>query len=250
MVETRPERRIGGRAWPVIAVAALAIVCLFGLAVTHLADPRAAFVFGLLIALCAAAVSLPRSDAAPLGTITPAPERATPFALMMETLGDPILLVSGADPDDFGDRKYIFANAAARDLLRLQRGEGPLTTAIRAPEVLAAVEEALFSRVAVSANWHSRGAQERFWQTRIVPLPYAGPAAETTGAARLALLTFHDETDIRRSESTRADFDPARLRAVQRGPALGREKVASGPSHGGRGVVARGIHPPHALRVG
>jgi two-component system phosphate regulon sensor histidine kinase PhoR len=199
MAETGPERRFGGRSWSILAIAGLAIACMFGLAATHLADPRAAFVFALLIALCAAALSLPRADAAPLGAVSPPPERATPYALMIETLDDPILLVSGADPGDFGDRRYLFANGAARDLLRLQRDEGPLTTAIRAPEVLAAVEEALFSSVAVQANWHSRGAQERFWRTRIVPLP-------GVSATRLALLTFHDETEIRRGESTRADF--------------------------------------------
>ncbi len=199
MAETGSERGGLRRSWPTIAVAGLAIACLLGLAVTHLADPRAAFVFGLLIALCAAALSLPRSDAPPLGAVARPPERVTPYALMIESLDDPILLVSGVDPGDFGDRKYLFANRAARDLLRLQRDEGPLTTAIRAPEVLAAVEEALFSGVAAQANWHSRGAQERFWQTRIVRLPQAG-------TVRLALVTFHDETEIRRGESTRADF--------------------------------------------
>ncbi len=195
-----------GRSRSTIAVAVIAIVCLLGLALSHLADPNATLVVALLIALCAAALSLPRSDAAPLGAIATPPGRTPPFRIMMETLGDPVLLVSGADPGDFGDRKYLFANAAARELLRLQREEGPLTTAIRAPEVLAAVEEALFGGVTAQANWHSRGAQERFWQARIAPLPHAGIAPEPAGATRLALLTFHDETDVRRSESTRADF--------------------------------------------
>ena len=192
-------RESWGRSWATLTVGGLAIVCLIGLGLAHLADPRAVFVAGLLIALCAAALSLPRTEAAPLGVVSPPPERPAPFALMLENLGHPVLLVSGADPNDFGDRKYLFANGAARDLLRLQREEGPLTTAIRTPEVLAAVEEALFTGVAAQAAWHSRGAQERFWQTRIAPLP-------TTGVTRLALLTFHDETEMRRGESTRADF--------------------------------------------
>jgi two-component system phosphate regulon sensor histidine kinase PhoR len=200
MAEAGAARAAERRIWPTMAVAALTIACLFGLAATNLADPRAAFVFALLIAMFAVALSLPRADAPPLGVVLPRPQSATPFALMVETLVDPVLLVSGADPSDFADRKFIFANRAARDLLRLQREEGPLTTAVRAPEVLAAVEEALFMGAAVQANWHSRGAQERFWEIRIVPLP------ETPGAARLALLTFHDVTEIRRGESTRADF--------------------------------------------
>ena len=48
---------------------------------------------------------------------------------------------------DLNARRFVFANAAARELLRIQRPEGPLTTAIRAPEVLAAVDEALFEQV-------------------------------------------------------------------------------------------------------
>jgi two-component system phosphate regulon sensor histidine kinase PhoR len=199
IAELAPPRSIQRRSWATLAVGGLAIVCLMGLGLAHLADPRAVFVAGLLIALCAAALSLPRTESAPLGVVSAPPERAAPFALMMENLGHPVLLVTGSDPGDFGDRKYVFANGAARELLRLQREEGPLTTAIRTPEVLAAVEEALFAGVAAQAAWHSRGAQERFWQTRIAPLP-------RDGAARLALLTFHDETDLRRGESTRADF--------------------------------------------
>ncbi len=194
------------RPWPVIALGAVAVIAIVALAAARLADPKAAFVCALLVGLCAAALTVrPVRRTAFVEESRPA-ARATPFAVMIENLADPVLLVSGSDPGDFGDRRFIFANAAARDLLRLQREEGPLTTAMRAPEVLAAVEEALFSGVAAHAAWHSRGAQERFWQTRIVRLPVTDEVGAAGGGARLALLTFHDETEIRRSESTRADF--------------------------------------------
>ena len=191
------------RPWPVVIVGAFAVSCILALAAAGLANAPAALAGALLVTACAIAITLRPVRRQRLPPDRPPTARAAPFALMMETLGDPILLVSGTDPYDFGDRRYLFANAAARDLLRLQREEGPLTTAVRAPEVLAAVEEALFAGVATHADWHSRGAQERFWRTRIVPLPSAGdPAAQ----ARLVLLTFHDETEIRRGEATRADF--------------------------------------------
>ena len=198
-----PERE---RPWPVIGLGGLAIGCVVVMAAAGLANPQAAFVCALLVGLCAGVLVIRPVRRQPFVAEAGPPARTPPFALMMENLADPVLLVTGSDPADFGDRRFVFANAAARDLLRLQRDEGPLTTAIRAPQVLAAVEEALFSGAPAHAAWHSRGAQERFWQTRIVPLPATEKAFASGPDARLALLTFHDETEIRRSESTRADF--------------------------------------------
>ena len=192
--------------WPVVTLGGLAVVCIFSLAAAGLANAQAAFVGALLVALCAGALSVRPVRRQTFVQDTPSPPRGTPFELMIDNLADPILLVSGSDPGDFGDRKYVYANAVARDLLRLQREEGPLTTAMRAPEVLAAVEEVLFSGVATEADWHSRGAQERFWRVRIAPLPSPGGGGDSGAPPRLALLTFHDDTEVRRSESTRADF--------------------------------------------
>jgi len=130
-----------------------------------------------------------------------ATDRIPPFAAMLEHLLDPILLVAGGDRDDLISRRFVFANAAARELLRIQRAEGPLTTAMRAPEVLAAVDEALFEGVAGQAFYESGGVQDRVWRLRAVPLASAnGPGG------RLALVSLRDETEFRRSERTRADF--------------------------------------------
>ncbi|MDQ2860358.1 MAG: ATP-binding protein [Pseudomonadota bacterium] len=122
-----------------------------------------------------------------------------PFAVMMERLADPILLVAGGAAADPSARRYVFANAAARGLLRIQRAEGPLTTAVRAPDVLAAIDEALFRSAAADAIYHAGGAQGRLWRADALPL--AGEAD-----APLALVSFRDETGFRRGERTRADF--------------------------------------------
>jgi len=206
MAEPGPEPFATRTLLPVIVLGGIAVACFIALGAVRLANAQAAFVCALLVGLCAFALSIRPVPRAVYVRESPLPTRPPPFALMIESLADPVLLVSGADPGDFGDRRYIFANAAARELLRLQRDDGPLTTAIRAPEVLAAVEDALFSGAATCANWHSRGAQERFWQVRVLSLPPATDAETATPGARLALLTFHDETEIRRSEATRADF--------------------------------------------
>ena len=118
---------------------------------------------------------------------------------MLEQLADPVLLATGGDQSDLSSRRFLFANAAARELLRIQRSTGPLTTAIRAPEVLAAVDEALFERVTGHAVYQSGGVQDRVWRVRAEPL-----AAE--GGNVLALISLRDETEFRRSERTRADF--------------------------------------------
>ncbi len=132
--------------------------------------------------------------------IPPAALRAPPpYAGILEQLADPVLLVSGGAREDLNARRFLFANAAARELLRIQRPEGPLTTAVRAPEVLAVVDEALFDRATGHALYQSGGVQDRVWRARATPL-------EGMEDSRLALLSLRDETEFRRSERTRADF--------------------------------------------
>jgi two-component system phosphate regulon sensor histidine kinase PhoR len=169
---------------------------------------QARWPFALAVAVAAPLLTLaialwPRRPASsvkgeepPLGLAPP-----PPFAEVLEKLPDPLLLITGVDPEDPIDRRFIFANAAARDLFRITREAGPLATAVRAPEVLEAVDEALFGNIASQAAYASGGAQDRNWRAMTQPLSVLD-AAET----RLALLMLHDETEIRRAERTRADF--------------------------------------------
>ena len=48
------------------------------------------------------------------------------YARLVNTLPDPILVVSGSDVEDVTGRRYIFANLAARELLRLDHDHGLL----------------------------------------------------------------------------------------------------------------------------
>jgi two-component system phosphate regulon sensor histidine kinase PhoR len=131
---------------------------------------------------------------------------------MLDRLADPILLIQGGAREDPGGRRFVFANAAARTLLRIQRQEAPLSTAIRAPEVLDAVDDALYQAIAGEAVYETRGVQDRFWRARALPLSAAegaaGQDAVTSRSASplLALLVLRDETEVRRAERTRADF--------------------------------------------
>ena len=128
------------------------------------------------------------------------PPFVAPFAALLDLLPDPLILIQGGARDDAGGRRFVYANTAARELLRIQRPQAALTTAIRAPEVLDAVDVALFDGAPSHADYVVRGVQDRFWRASALPL------AQPDGAPKLALLTLRDETDIRRSERTRADF--------------------------------------------
>ena len=113
---------------------------------------------------------------------------------------DPILVVAGGARDDLTRRRYVLANAAARELLRITTDEGILLSAVRDPEVLGAVDKALFDEADAEGIYETTGAQSRSLRVRARPLGLG------RDGARLALLTFHDETEVRRVERTRVDF--------------------------------------------
>ncbi len=133
--------------------------------------------------------------------VTPATAGVSPdYAGLVNSLPDPILVVSGADPDDITGRRYVFANPAARELLRLDHAPGLLVSAIRDPQVLEAVDEALFGGIAAECVYEIPGAQARVLRVR------ARPLAEASDGMRMALLAFRDETELRQVERTRVDF--------------------------------------------
>lgn len=122
------------------------------------------------------------------------------FGEMVERFPDPVLVVTALNPDDPADRRLVFANTAARELLRIHSEGQPLVSAIRHPRVLEAVDETLFERESGEASWETGGAQERFWRVLTRPL------ADAADGARVALVVLRDETDSRRNERMRADF--------------------------------------------
>ncbi len=132
-------------------------------------------------------------------------EAITPHAAALEALPDPLLLVEATEPNDLTGRRVVFANAAARDLLRIPAQGALLVSAIRNPEVLEAIDESLFGGIDSETTYEPRGAQERIWRVRTVPLSGRGKTAggETT---RLALAHLRDETDALRAEQMRVDF--------------------------------------------
>jgi len=129
----------------------------------------------------------------------PLETEATLLERVFEALADPVLVVAGGEADDIAGRRIVLANAAARDLLRIQREGGLLVPVLRDPAVLEAVDEALFGGLTRTTDYAGVGAQTRHWRAVTQPLAEAqsGP---------LALVVLRDETEVRRMELMRVDF--------------------------------------------
>jgi two-component system phosphate regulon sensor histidine kinase PhoR len=123
-----------------------------------------------------------------------------PYATLVDALPDPVVVVAADEPDDVIGRRLVYANPAARELLRIQGGDGRLVRVMRDPDVLEAVDEALFGAIESEAVYEPGGALARVFRARARPLGVA------RDGARLALLVFREETELRRVEQTRADF--------------------------------------------
>ena len=193
------------RAWTLV-VAAGAVAAVVGLAVAGRLSPEPAAAVVLAVA---AVTGLVWVTASPLVRVVRAePEADTradvlPAEALTELadgLPEPVLMISGQDRDDYAGRRILFANRAARELLRLPPETGLLVAAVRNPEVLEVIDEALFGNIAGQAEYEAGGVQERFWRATAKPLS-PGP-----DGARRALLSLRDETDARRNERMRADF--------------------------------------------
>lgn len=204
LAQTPPDGHSSGSLrvfWPVIVGPA----AILSLAVTGMAQPAPALIAGVISGVAGfvtlrrlgQAMDSPASGA--LQALTAA-EAEPPFAAILDRLPDPLMVIAAEEADDLTGRRFLFANAAARDLFKIQPQGGLLVTAVRNPRVLEAVDEALFGGVEGLAEFETGGTQGRAW------LAYARPLRETGGRSRLALLALRDETDARRSERTRADF--------------------------------------------
>ena len=193
------------RLWTIGATVAIAVSVMIGLALAHPALANWLIGGALLVAASAWLLNVPERTAetrpAPAGALVDAAPTVPAELLdkVFEALEDPVLIVSGDEPDDIAGRRIVLANEAARELLRVQRQGGLLVQVIREPGVLEAVDEALFGGVASATDYSASGARERHWRAWVQPL--------TLDPARpLAILGLRDETDVRRMELMRVDF--------------------------------------------
>jgi two-component system phosphate regulon sensor histidine kinase PhoR len=119
-----------------------------------------------------------------------------PAQRILELLPDPVLLVRAGG----GAPEIAWGNQAARALFRIALAGAPLGAALRQPQVLEAIEEALATEAGVEVAFESIGVQPRFWRAFVRPLTDGGERD------RELVLMLRDETDAKRTERMRADF--------------------------------------------
>ncbi len=141
-----------------------------------------------------------RVSQADTATARPSQPISPPFEAILRTLPEPVMVIAAQEIDDLAGQRIQFSNAAARDFFRIQDDGVLLITAIRNPDVLEAVDEALFGGMAGEVAYELGGAQDRYLRAFVRPL------GETLDGRRLALLMMRDETNARRNERMRADF--------------------------------------------
>ena len=191
------------RPWTAAVGVGVCIAALLGLAALR-PDDIGYLLAGAALAMLAVWAVVRRTPVARIGA-APETAPAEPVADralldgLFEALADPVLVVSGGEADDIGDRRVVLANAAARELLRIPREGALLVSALRDPAVPEAVDEALFGGVARSTDYGGVGAQARHWRALTRPLP-------STDGRALALMVLRDETEVRRMELMRVDF--------------------------------------------
>jgi two-component system phosphate regulon sensor histidine kinase PhoR len=124
------------------------------------------------------------------------------FREVLGAIPDPVMIVSGFEPDDIAGRWIVYANTSARKIFGIERDNELFVSAIRNPEVLECIDEALFGGITTETQFETTGgARDQYWRA------YAAPLAMTDGQVqRLAVLVVRDETDTRRMERMRADF--------------------------------------------
>src|SRR6266478_2547957 len=109
------------------------------------------------------------------------------------------------DPAVLLDRagRVIHLNAAAAQLAPALRKNELAQFALRSPEIITALREAIATTEPRRASYHDQVPVDRWMELIIPPVPLPTLFG---GTDRCMLMTFHDQTPLRRVEEMRADF--------------------------------------------
>jgi two-component system phosphate regulon sensor histidine kinase PhoR len=166
-----------------------ASVDLLGLATALALASAAACVWIAVVAPAAMGPPIPASAAE-----APPPAAPADFAMisaLLEGLPDPSLLIDA-------DGRIVAANAAARRQLQMQAPGVRLSSVLRRPELLDAVQDAAQSRRRSAVDYEPTGGVEEHFKVLVAPVSLGGDTA--------ALMVFHDQTTMISTERMRVDF--------------------------------------------
>jgi two-component system, OmpR family, phosphate regulon sensor histidine kinase PhoR len=171
---------------------ALAALVVFG----ELSAARAAVVLACVAA--AALVPWRLHDAV-------VPREEPPGANPVESAAVQAIIAGMPDPAVLLDRagRVIHMNAAASQLAPALRKNELAQFALRSPDIITALREAIAAAEPRRATYVDHGPVDRWIELTVTPVPV--PTA-FGGSDLCMLMTFHDQTPLRRVEEMRADF--------------------------------------------
>lgn len=115
---------------------------------------------------------------------------------VIASLPDPTILLDG-------DGRVIHLNALARELAPALRAGEPALFALRSPEIVAALRQVVADGTPQRLEYVQRVSPERWMELIVMPLVVRRRDVE---GAHFSLLTFRDQTPLRKVEAMRADF--------------------------------------------
>jgi two-component system phosphate regulon sensor histidine kinase PhoR len=172
---------------------ALAVLVVFG----ELSMIRAAAVFACI----AAAALVPWR----LHNVATSREEVRGITSPVETAAVSAIVAGMPDPAVLLDRagRVIHLNAAAAQLAPALRKNELAQFALRSPEIISALREAIATTEPRRATYLDHVPVDRWMELIITPVPVPTLFG---GTEKCMLMTFHDQTPLRRVEEMRADF--------------------------------------------
>ena len=182
------------RAAIVLLVTALVLGGLVVL--TDLTLPRAIFAFACIAA--AALVPWQLHDGTRALDVEPRTEPldAVVVRSLISGLPDPSILLDRAG-------RVLYFNSAAGELAPAMRRGELVQSALRSPEIIASLRQSLASGKPQRTNYVDHATVDRWMELVVTPIVVP---AQFAGSETWMLMTFHDQTPLRRVEEMRVDF--------------------------------------------
>jgi two-component system phosphate regulon sensor histidine kinase PhoR len=171
---------------------ALAVVVILG----ELSILRAAAIFACIAAAALVPWRLHDVTASREDVRGVNPVESAAVSAIVAGMPDPAVLLDRAG-------RVIHLNAAAAQLAPALRKNELAQFALRSPEIISALREAIATTEARRATYLDHVPVDRWMELIIIPVSVPTPFG---GTDKCMLMTFHDQTPLRRVEEMRADF--------------------------------------------
>jgi len=178
----------------ILAVAALALAVL--VVFDELSPLRATAVFVCIAAAALIPWRLHQTAATREDVRGSNPVEAAAVSAVVAGMPDPAILLDRAG-------RVVHLNAAAAQLAPALRKNELAQFALRSPEIITALREAIATSEPRRAMYLDHAPVDRWMELIITPVPVP---TNYGGVDKCMLMTFHDQTPLRRVEEMRADF--------------------------------------------